>query len=346
MSQTSVDVAIIGAGTAGCLIAHQLHAAGMPCVLIEKSRGLGGRCSRRSIDDIHSIDLGTPEITPGEINNTSLRNIVNQSISNGHLVNWPIVERRFDGHEKTSATIRLCGTPSMNGWHKQLTKNIDCMTANHVHRLKKVGDQWQLLDKSEHMIVAARKVIVTAPAEQSYHLLGKYPPFADIASKASSGSLPQYVCALAFDKPLQLPANYYQGGHSILDRAIRENSKPGPTDFWSSSTAEIWTLHSSYKWAATQSDKHTNTAASGLQQAFSDHFNLADKGRLVTAHYWRLASHKYTPNPEPYIWSDALQLGCCGDWMDSNTLTGALNSSFELANHLLKTTTTRRTNHG
>ena len=65
MTSVSVEVAIIGAGTAGCFIASLLDEAGVSCRLLEKSRGLGGRCSRRRIDESYALDLGAPECVMG-----------------------------------------------------------------------------------------------------------------------------------------------------------------------------------------------------------------------------------------------------------------------------------------
>ena len=41
------DVAIIGAGLAGLTCAQQLHQAGYRVVIVEKSRGVGGRVATR-----------------------------------------------------------------------------------------------------------------------------------------------------------------------------------------------------------------------------------------------------------------------------------------------------------
>ncbi|HEY9651712.1 MAG TPA: FAD-dependent oxidoreductase, partial [Coleofasciculaceae cyanobacterium] len=45
------DVAIIGAGLAGLICAQQLHQAGYRVIVIEKSRGVGGRVATRRLHD-------------------------------------------------------------------------------------------------------------------------------------------------------------------------------------------------------------------------------------------------------------------------------------------------------
>jgi renalase len=48
---TVFDVAVIGAGVAGLICAQQLRHAGYSVVIIEKSRGAGGRLATRRLHD-------------------------------------------------------------------------------------------------------------------------------------------------------------------------------------------------------------------------------------------------------------------------------------------------------
>ena len=52
-----LDVAIIGAGVAGLTCAQQLHQAGYKVVVLEKSRGVGGRMATRRIEETY-VDHG------------------------------------------------------------------------------------------------------------------------------------------------------------------------------------------------------------------------------------------------------------------------------------------------
>jgi renalase len=49
-----IDIAIIGAGIAGLTCAQQLQQAGKQVVLIDKSRGLGGRLATRRLAGTHA----------------------------------------------------------------------------------------------------------------------------------------------------------------------------------------------------------------------------------------------------------------------------------------------------
>lgn len=363
MKKPMTDVAIIGAGTAGTLAAKQLSTAGLDCCIIEKSRGLGGRCSRRSVLDGFSVDLGASSfpIPYGEYPN--LVENINQWIHDGYLTEWMFDSADFQTQSPSMKKVELCGTPSMNAFHRHLAEGVDRLTQRLVHKLKRVDDCWQLLDESDELIIEAKTVIVTAPAEQTYNLIAPY----DLASphnlagqheqaqnsilSASEASLPQYVCAITFDQPQTQLSDVYTGEHSVFAKVIRANSKPNPSNTPNGETPEVWILHSTHQWAKQQQHKEAKLVAEEMATLFRKHFNIdsADSTRVavskvVTSHYWRLANHdhaiikkcfeQYKPDDQPFLWNGDLQLGCCADWLSGGGVSGALYSSQQLCSHI------------
>lgn len=75
--QARFDVAIIGAGLAGCLITRGLAQQGLSIALFDKARGVGGRLSR-----YHSINLGSDELPDHELIDS-----LKQSWSNSNPIN-------------------------------------------------------------------------------------------------------------------------------------------------------------------------------------------------------------------------------------------------------------------
>ncbi len=321
MRSVSVEVAIIGAGTAGCFIASLLDEAGVSCRLLEKSRGLGGRCSRRRIDDNYSVDLGAPEFAMNADLDPVLLAKQQAWIRAGFVSAWQRPSACFDAIADTQMQTTLCATPSMNTWHKQIAGHIDTLTGSRVQRLQKSAGRWQLLDADGQVLTEADKVIVTSPAEQAYDLLKEFAGFAECKTVADA-SLAQYVCAVGFSQPLNLSADIYRGGHPLLHTAIRESSKPARGT--ARGFAEVWMLHSTY--AAAQHD-----SPDALIEAFCQHFAIEQTAQVLTSHYWRLSRHDTTVRQgQPFIWNDELQIGCCADWLDSGDMQGALNSSLQL----------------
>jgi renalase len=57
------EIAVIGAGVAGLTCARKLHQAGRRVVVIDKSRGLGGRLATRRLAGTHA-DHGVCDLQP------------------------------------------------------------------------------------------------------------------------------------------------------------------------------------------------------------------------------------------------------------------------------------------
>ena len=55
------DAVVIGAGLAGSVVAHELHQAGQRVLVIDKSRGTGGRASSKRLES-GSCDMGATSI--------------------------------------------------------------------------------------------------------------------------------------------------------------------------------------------------------------------------------------------------------------------------------------------
>ncbi len=353
MKNATIDVAIIGAGTAGSIAANQLTTAGLHCCIVEKSRGLGGRCSRRGILDGFSIDLGAPSFSLPYTDHPNIMNNINQWLESGFLREWLFNSSDFKAQSPAMKKVELCGTPSMNAFHRHLVEGVDCLTQRHVDQLQHKEGTWQLLDKSAQLIIEAKAVIVTAPAEQAYHLLapfdltGLHEQQPNPILSASESSLPQYVCAIAFDQPQTQLYDVYSGKHSVFSKVIRANSKPAP-DHSDTKTPEIWILHSTYDWAK-QQHQDAEITAKKMARLFCQHFNIPELDTLhalkvVASHYWRLADHDHSiiknsfalhhTNKQPFLWDEKLKLGCCADWLSGGGIAGAINSSQELCNHI------------
>jgi renalase len=338
MHSLTAEVAVIGAGTAGCFIASLLDEAGIDCVIIEKSRGMGGRCSRRRIDNDHGIDhgidLGAPEFSLGKVTSSLLKDKINTWVKAGYLAKWAKTVSRFDTHIDDDETLTsLCGSPSMSTWHHKIAGHINILTQTRVQHIEKSNNHLQLFDASHELLAVVNKVIITSPPEQAIDLLNTLSTFS-YSSALPTESLPQYVCAIGFTEKLTLNAEAYEGGHDTLYRAVRENSKPNRT--CPDSLQDVWLLHSTHDWAQDQCHADSSNAATQLAKSFCQHFGIEAEPLLLTSHYWRMARHKRVSHKHPpFIWDDALKVGCCGDWLGCGGTAGALNSALALHQQII-----------
>ena len=285
MGNAMIDIAIIGAGTAGSFAAQQLTAAGFSCCIVEKSRGRGGRCSRRSIFGGFNVDLGAASFPIPYNEHPALVDQINQWLDAGYLSEWLFEANDFNEQTETLKKVEVCGTPSMNAFHRHLTEGIECLTQKRINSLKRVDDYWQLLDQTGDLIVEAKHVVVTAPAEQAHDLLSPFDlvkephlathgkPQYDPILHASQASLPQYMCAIAFEHPQPHLADVYTGNHPVFAKAIRANSKPAQPRPDDGHVAEVWILHSTYQWAQQQQHQDAESAAEAMRRQFCEDFN-------------------------------------------------------------------------
>lgn len=335
------EVAIIGAGSAGCLLANLLDKAGTNCLLIEKSRGMGGRCSRRHISTdktkSYAIDLGGADISPEKVTNLILKDILDYWYTSGYICQWKKKVSRFNHlHEDSKAVTTLCGAPSMNTLHSNIASHINILTQSRVCKLERADGNWHLFDDKGDIVAISKKLVVTAPPEQTRALLKTVDALSNISlpDTLPHESLPQYVCAIGFDQPLAMDADVYQGGHLSLHKSIRERSKPDRT--YPSHLADIWVLHSTYEWAQEQRHSDSNAAAAKLTDAFCKHFGIEAKPMLLTSHYWRMAKYKTTTHPPcQFVWNEQHEIGFSGDWLGGGGTVGALTSAIELHQAML-----------
>lgn len=356
MSNLLKDVAIIGAGTAGALAANQLNASGLDCCVIEKSRGFGGRCSRRSLSDSSSINIGAASFIMSNDEHPSLKANLNRWLNFGYLNLWRFSASDFQAHQTPEQKVELYGSPTMNAFHRHLLQEIQCLNQQHVKKLIRTNDRWQLLGSSGQIIVESKAVIITAPAEQTYNLVGTFDLEHNAVLCAAQASLPQYICAISFDQPQTQLADVYSGQHAVFSKVIRANSQHKNDNNSPAQNNEIWVLHSTHSWAQQQQHKDPQHVAKEMASLFCEHFNItatnyalsqahpSQAAKVLTSHYWRLADHDHEAiknsfdinrtEDTSFLWNQDLKLGCSADWLAGGGILGALRSSQYLCNHI------------
>jgi renalase len=142
------DTIIIGAGLTGLQLAKQHQAAGKKILILEKSKGLGGRLATRRIDDL-GFDHGALKLNPHENFQNLFRalNLEPSTFENG---------------------IYLAG--GMSNLAKKMAAGLEILREKKVTQLKPMGDQWQLLCEDQ-TIFTANEVILTAPVPQALELI-------------------------------------------------------------------------------------------------------------------------------------------------------------------------------
>jgi predicted NAD/FAD-dependent oxidoreductase len=160
MGEIRADVVIVGAGLAGLLAAQVLERTGCRVVILEKSRGVGGRMATRYFAGA-SFDHGVQTITA---RSARFRACVEGWSRAGVVTPW--YTRTLSDGEMTYYR----GVPAMNAVGKHLAQGLDVHTGALVTAASRRDGLWSLkVEGAED--VEARFLLMTAPAAQSRAIL-------------------------------------------------------------------------------------------------------------------------------------------------------------------------------
>ncbi len=329
----TTDIAVIGAGTAGCLAARLLRGIGRNLILVEKSRGMGGRCSRRSANG-YSLDLGAATIqwpAQGNAAHPGLQPLMDELIASKQLLPWQFQLGQLQSPADRAHVTELCAPGNMSQLHHTLCQGIPLLTNTLVERISRTQKgSWHLWDALGNPIVEAAALVVCTPAQQALRLFDWTGDWHDLITRAAKRSQPQWVCALEFDQHPSALADIYRGSHESLSQAVRDSAKPKRDK-----GRDVWVLHSTFEWARERLDLLPEQAGALLAADFCATTGARTPYRVLTSHRWLLAHHDCTPVNPGYLWSPTLKLGLCADWLGGGGVLGAMHSAQALANQVI-----------
>lgn len=166
------DVAVIGCGMAGIAAAKVLVAENLTCVVLEKSRGVGGRVATRRFDGI-PVDHGAQFFTARtEVFLSKIGEWKDSGVCREWTSGFPVWQggglRYFpDGHP------RYCCPLGMTALAKYEARDLEVMREQKVVSVEESGGSF-LLRTEAGLEVESRAVLSTAPAPQTRALLGKW----------------------------------------------------------------------------------------------------------------------------------------------------------------------------
>ncbi|MCG8526803.1 MAG: FAD-dependent oxidoreductase [Opitutales bacterium] len=157
------EVIIIGAGISGLLCANMLHEHGKNPLLLEKSRGVGGRMATRRIEN-GRCDHGAQFLTARDLR---FQMYVDRWQEEGVCENWYAAEGSELGAQ---GYVRYRGVQGMTDMPKQLAKDLDVRLQSQVSRVEFKSGKWLIFIEGEH-VYTCDSLFVTAPLPQSLNLL-------------------------------------------------------------------------------------------------------------------------------------------------------------------------------
>jgi renalase len=330
-----VDVIVVGAGLAGLAAARDLQNAGLGVLVLEKSRGVGGRCTtkRLEVNGVTArVDHGAQFFTArGE----RLQKLIIQLEYSGVVQLWTRgfpkltaagLETRAAGH-----TRYVC-TDGMNALAKAFAQDVEGSALEVIPNAlvsavfpSHLG--WSaVLENGE--IYQARSLIVNAPAPQALALTrSSLQPHTLQALEAVQFN-PCWTLMIALEETPDIDWQGLEIEHEMLEWAALDSSKH------EAGSPPTLVLHATPAWSQAHLEQSPEVIAALMLEAAQKLLGGWVKPVTMLAHRWRYAKPSIT-HPASFLAQDNLVF--CGDWctVNNSRIEAALESGWAVASHLL-----------
>jgi renalase len=294
-------IAIIGAGMAGITCAHALQKLGCPAVVLEKSRGVGGRLATRRTAEGDQFDHGAQYITARQ---ASFQRVLEALEPLHSVAAWAPMDPARSTPPPQRWTV---GTPGMSDLLKPLAATLELHTQTTVNALHRSAAGWHLETDTAIALEPFDAVVCTAPAAQCLALFSNLPAMQEALAQVRMA--PCWALMLRYDKalPVSFDARRYQTG--AIGWLARQSSRP---DY--RGKPHSWVVHARPEWSEAHLETPAEEVLVQLQQELT---SLLGTGlpsiNYAAAHRWRYALTT-VPLGQPFLANDDDSLYAAGDW--------------------------------
>jgi predicted NAD/FAD-dependent oxidoreductase len=306
-------IGVVGGGISGLLLARTLRERGAKVVVLEKSRGLGGRLATKRVGEA-VFDQGAQYFTAKTDRFAAL---VEAWRRDGLAGSWP-----------EASAHRWLGKPSMNSIGKFLAEGLEVKREAKVLSVRRVEKMWEVEIENQPTLHVGR-LALTAPVPQSLALLktGNVELPADLA--VGLAALRYHPC-LALLVTLSGASLVPTEGVALSDGPVRwiaDNVKKGISP---AGVAAV-TVHLAPAFAAEHYAKTELELFPMIEPLIAPWLGAPVVN--VALHRWKF-SEPITVFPEPCVWLDELGLGFAGDAFGGARVEGAALSGWALADKM------------
>ena len=332
----SADVIIVGAGIAGLACAGALVDAGRRVIVVDKARGVGGRCATRRFLGDQPVDHGLAFLHGADP--AFLAAIEAAAAYPGDLVEWPVLvegrgrpcqPRAFSPHER-----RLAFRGGLTAFPKALARGLDLRLEARALALAPGAVT------TDRGVLHAPDLVITAPAPQALDLLAGLPPTPERDATAQLlGLMVAVPClSLVVGYPADRPAPPWDllypedGPLTLVAHDSRKRLRPAH---------HALVLQATPRWSRAHLEEPSETWSAALLAEAASHLGLPPLADLAFVHphrwrYARLDGPSQLAAPILYYVDEERRVGVAGEaFAPGGGVQAAWLSGQELASRLL-----------
>lgn len=318
---------VVGAGIAGLLSARLLASKGVNVVLLEKSRGLGGRMATRRVGDCR-YDHGAQFMTTRD---RKFREMVESWLSQNAVRPW---------YKGPLGNMRYFGTEGMTTVPKLLSREIDVRIQHKVSQIAFDGSEWSVTCELPDEKTASFKsdfLIFTTPVPQALELIQQSNVELDFDEEDELEKIRYSRCITVLAK-LNGPAGISNPGAMDLNhdtlRWVGDNYAKGISTVEGTLTINTSNRFSHHYWDASNEEK-----IKVVLQALKP-FIKSDVVE-ATAHHWSYSEPLYIyrekqPFRKPYFVDEQNRLALAGDGFGGPRIEASALSGVSLFEELIR----------
>lgn len=314
------DIAVIGAGMAGCTLARRLVDAGLNVQVFDKGRAAGGRMATRRADRLQ-FDHGVQYMTVrGEAMAAQLADWRRAGVAAA----WAPVG--------LDASSRWVGVPGMNAIAPRMLWGAELHMETAITGFGRDHHGWWLETAQDRLPACFDAVLVTLPAPQAAALFGRCTDV-DVAAFADAMAriryAPCWVLMLVFDTRLDASDCLRPAAGGVLGWAARDSSKPQRD-----TASDCWVIHADPTWSQQHLELTVEQVQPLLLDAFLSAVGATTAPSLCRAHRWRFARVVEALGRE-CVWDADRKIGYASDGCLGERVEDAFDSANALADRVL-----------
>ena len=330
------EIAIVGAGMAGLICGKMLQDAGRDVVVVDKSRGLGGRLATRRLANTHA-DHGVCYLKPkGDRFRAFIQDLVDRNVVS--LWSDRLHTLNADGELRLDAdpSPRYAASNGATAISKDLAQGLTLELGQVITDIRPIEQGWQLTSQNPEFDLTASIVILAIPAPQALPLVQTIanPEFVQQVKSVTFAPSLTAIAAYSPDLRSQFTETNLQGitcTDKILGWIGFDSTKQlNPTQ-------PTIIIQSNAEFAATHFDAPDLPAIA--QQLCDRAAEVLDLPAIATPESLQIQRWKYAfainPINTPVLAATTTApLFCIGDWCGGNRVESAFLSGLAMAERL------------